>query len=244
MSNAPWYQTTLSKKANIPIAARFRKISGQKSKDRAAVHLECGRDHHEQVEKLLRIHCSKTTKSPYLTGFQVVFIPDKMYISNKHSKFGAQIVAKRQGSLVNMIELRTSWSVYGIDMVNNTHKISLRTMISRSMWEDGDKKMRQLFHSVDSTWNDEGTIFGWHPQFKDQAQIVMTELLPYLKSIYGATVESYFLQEQLLCSPNNIMTRIKGGLLERIMNLSLLRLQRIHGWMMQLRKRNIKVGGR
>ena len=51
ISNAPWYQTTLSRKANIPIAARFRKMSGQKSKDRAAVHLECGRHHHERVEE-------------------------------------------------------------------------------------------------------------------------------------------------------------------------------------------------
>ena len=51
-------------------------------------------------------------------------------------------------------------------------------MISRIMWEDEEKKMRQLFHSVDSIWNDEGTIFGSYPQFGDQAQIVMTGLLP------------------------------------------------------------------
>ena len=29
MSNTPWYQATFSKKANSPIVARFRKISGQ-----------------------------------------------------------------------------------------------------------------------------------------------------------------------------------------------------------------------
>lgn len=79
------------------------------------------------------------------------------------------------------------------------------------MWEDGEKTMRQLFHLVDSTWNNEGAIFGWHPQFKDKAQIVMRGSLPYLKSIYGATVESYFLQEQLLCSLNSVETRINGG---------------------------------
>ena len=108
LSNVPWYQTTLSKKANIPIAARFHKISGQKSKDRAAVHLEYRIDHNEQIKEFLRIHCSKNTKQPYITGFSVIFIPDKMHISNKHSKSVAQIVAKRQGSLVKMIELQTS----------------------------------------------------------------------------------------------------------------------------------------
>ena len=65
-------------------------------------------------------------------------------------------------------------------------------MTSKIMWEDDDKKNRQIFHLVDSTWNDEDTIFGWHLQFDDQAQTVMTVLLPYLKSQYGDTVESYF----------------------------------------------------
>ena len=213
MSNAPWYQTTFSEKANVPIAARFRKISGQKSKDRAAIHLECGRDNHAIVKDFLRIHCSKNTKPPYITGFPVIFIPDKMHISNKHSKSGAQIVAKRQGSLINKIELRTSWSIYGIDMVNKKHKISLRTMISKIMWEDDDKKNRQLFHSVDSTWNDEGTIFGWHPQFDDQAQTVMTGLLPYLKSQYGDTVESYFSPGAVTMQSKQRWDEDKGGVI-------------------------------
>ena len=56
-------------------------------------------------------------------------------------------------------------------------------MISRIMWEDRLGKMRQLFHSIDSPCNDEGTIFGWYPQFVDQAQIVITGLLLYLKSL-------------------------------------------------------------
>ena len=62
------------------------------------------------------------------------------------------------------------------------------------MWEDAGGKMRQLYHLVDSTWNAESTIFGWQPQFGNQAQIVMTRLLPYLRSLYGATIEPQFLQ--------------------------------------------------
>ena len=120
----------LAKKTNMPVAARFRKISGQKSKDRADIYLECGRDNHTIVKNFLCIHCSKNTKPPYITGFPVIFIPDKMHISNKRSKSGAQIVAKRQGSLISKIELRTSWSIYGIWSIKK-HKISLRTMISK-----------------------------------------------------------------------------------------------------------------
>ena len=66
-------------------------------------------------------------------------------------------------------------------------------MMSRNIWEDEDRKKTTTI-PVDSTWNDEGTIFGWHPQFEDQAQTVMTRLLPYLKGEYSDSVESYFSQ--------------------------------------------------
>lgn len=120
-----------------------------------------------------------------MTGFPVIFIPHKMHISNQYySKSGTKIVVKRQGSLVNKMELRTSWSIYGIYMANKAHMISLCTMISLIMWEDGQGKMRQLFYLVDNTLNDEGTLFDWHPQIGDQAHIVMTGMLLYLKSLY------------------------------------------------------------
>ena len=60
MSNSPWYQSLLSKKCGIPIAAHFRKISGQKSKEGTAAHLECARNNHEAVKAFLRLHCLKT----------------------------------------------------------------------------------------------------------------------------------------------------------------------------------------
>ena len=77
-------------------------------------------------------------------------------------------------------------------MVNKDNKVSLRTMISRIMWKNENGKTRQLFHSINIILNDEGTVFGWHPQFGDQAQIFMTRLLPYLKLLYGNPVELYF----------------------------------------------------
>ena len=53
MSNAPWYQALLSKKSKIRMAARFRKISGQKHRERAAIHLECARDNHDEAKAFL-----------------------------------------------------------------------------------------------------------------------------------------------------------------------------------------------
>ena len=86
-------------------------------------------------------------------------------------------------------------------------------MISRIMWEDESGKTRQLFHSVDSTWNEEGTIFGWHPQFGDQAQIVMTGLLPYLRSIHGHTVESYFSAGAVSMQSKQRLNKEKDGVI-------------------------------
>jgi len=167
---------------------RFRKISGQKSRHRLAFHFECVKDKHEIVKEFLRLHCFKKTKPPYLTGLPVIFIPDKMHISNKYSKPGARVVAKWQVSMVSKLGVRTSWNIFGINMINTEHTISFCTMILRITWEDVHGKMWQLYHSIESTWNDEGILFGWEPQFGNQAQIMMTGLLPYIKPLCGATV--------------------------------------------------------
>ena len=62
-------------------------------------------------------------------------------------------------------------------------------MISRIQWKDKRGKQRQLFHSVDDTYRMDGVIFTWHPEFDDQASMVMTGLLAYLKAEYGTSVE-------------------------------------------------------
>ena len=63
-----------------------------------------------------------------------------MHIYNKHVKPGAQIIIKRKDNLVNKIDLRTSWSKCGIDIINKEHVILICTMISRIIWEDKNKK--------------------------------------------------------------------------------------------------------
>ena len=95
MFNTPWYQATVSKVCGVDIATRFRKICVQKSRDWPEVHLECAKDKHGIVKDFLRLHCSKNTKIPYLTDFPVIFILDKMHISNKYSKSSAHVIAKK-----------------------------------------------------------------------------------------------------------------------------------------------------
>ena len=95
MSNSPWYQELVSTKSKMPISTSFRKISDQKSKERSTIHLECSRGNQEKVKTFLRVRFSKTTKPLYMNGFPVIFIPDKMHISNNHARAGTQIVAKR-----------------------------------------------------------------------------------------------------------------------------------------------------
>ena len=94
------------------------------------------------MKELLRLHYSKNTKLPYLTSFPVICTLEKMHISNKHSKFGAQVVTKRQGNLVSKIELRASWSIFDASIINTEYKISFRTIMSHVMWEDVGSKMR------------------------------------------------------------------------------------------------------
>ena len=79
------------------------------------------------------------------------------------------------------------------------------------MWEDESENTRQLFQYVDSTWNDEGTIFGWHPQFGYQVHIVMIGLLLYLKLLYGNTIESYFSPGTVGIQSKQRWDKCKGG---------------------------------
>ena len=73
--------------------------------------------------------------------------------------------------------------------------------------------MRQLFHSVESTCNDEVIIFERHSQFSDQAQIVTTGLLPYLKSLYGDSVEYYFSPGAVDMQSKKRWDKEKGGVI-------------------------------
>ena len=87
---------------------------------------------------------------------------------------------------------------------NETHREQISHM--------GDNGVeRQLFHSVDLSWNEEGVIFAWHAIFDDQEQTVMTGLYPYLRTYYGDTVDQYFTPELTTLQANQTWDSEKRG---------------------------------
>ena len=212
-SNASWYQKLLTGTAGFPIDARYRRISGSKHQDQSAIHIETSREDYEKAKLFLREHFSKETQPPYLTGFPVYHIPDRVHIMNNHSRSGAALYKSRQSSLNKNVVTRGNWSVSGIDRVNKEHGISLRTMVSQIHWTDKTGKERQLFHSIDETFRGDGVIFAWHPEFDDQANMVMTGLLAYLKSIYGTVVEEYFTEDCIAMQAHQKWDMAKGGII-------------------------------
>ena len=106
-----------------------------------------------------------------------------------------------------------NWAVFGLDKIDKVHGISLRTMISRIQWKDKRGKQRQLFHSVDDTYKMDGVIFTWHPEFDDQASMVMTGLLAYLKAEYGTSVEKYFTPDCRELQGGQTWDKEKGGII-------------------------------
>ena len=68
-------------KAGFPIAARLRKISNESDKELGAIHLETSRANFEKAKVFLRKHFSKDSETPYLTGFPVIYIPDRVHHS-------------------------------------------------------------------------------------------------------------------------------------------------------------------
>ena len=65
--------------------------------------------------------------------------------------------------VVKNIITQVNWLVTGLDTVDRVHNITLRTMLSRIQWTDKDGKQKQLFHSVDETYRQDGIVFAWHP---------------------------------------------------------------------------------
>ena len=175
--------------------------------------METGRENFEKAKAFLRKYFSKDSPPPYLTGFQAIYIPDRTHIVNLKSKASASILIKRQSMVVKNIVTRVNWLVSGLDTVDKVHKITLRTMISRIQWTDNEGKQKQLFHSVDETYRQDGVVFAWHPQFDDQANIVMSGLLAYLRTEYGDSVEKYFNEDCLMMQGSQKWDKDKGGIL-------------------------------
>ena len=194
------------------MSVRYRKIAGSSSREYSALHVEVGRQHLQQAKSFLRKHFSKDTPAPYITGFPLHYVPDRSHIVNSNSRAGASILVNRQLSLLNNLVVRMNWSVNGLDKIDKTHGISLRTMLSRIQWEDKKGKQRQLFHSVDDTYKMDGVIFTWHPEFDDQASVVMTGLLAYLKTEYGSSVEKYFTPDCREMQSAQVWDKEKGGI--------------------------------
>jgi len=212
MSNTKWYQDFLSAQAGFPIAIRWRKIAGAPSKEYSALHIDVAKTDFQRCKEFLRKYFSKQSKQPYITGFPLYYIPDKSHIINNHSRSGAAIITARQHKVLKNLVVRTNWLVSGIDRVDTTTGISLRTMISRIQWKDKSGNERQLFHSVDDTYNKNGVIFTWHPEFDDQASMVMTGLLAYLRAEYGDSVEQYFTSDCIDMQSGQKWDASKGGI--------------------------------
>ena len=211
-TNESWMASTLTELCGVAISARYRKISKSSDDDSKAIHLECERKHGELVRGKLRTTFTKDGKGISVTGFPIIFVPDRMFLHSTASKAGAAVVAKRQATLVQNIETRMSWGIAGLDVVSKEHGITLRVMISRITHIGDDDIERQLFHSIDSSWNEEGVVFGWHAIFDEQAQTVMAGLYPYLRSIYGDSVVQYFSPETIGLQSNQTWDPSQGGI--------------------------------
>lgn len=210
-TNEAWMAAALTELCGVPVSARYRKISKSTDDDSRAVHVECERKHGEMVRAKLRMVFSKDGKGVSVTGFPLIFVPDRMYLHSTASKAGAAVVALRQAKLISKLETRMNWGVAGLDAINKKHGISLRVMLSRITHTGEDGVERQLFHSIDSSWNEEGVVFGWHLIFDEQAQTVMAGLYPYLRSIYGDTVEQYFSIETTSLQGKQTWDPAQGG---------------------------------
>ena len=81
-----------------------------------------------------------------------------------------------------------NWEVSALDIRCNTIKSSLRDLVMGL--QTSEKK--QMFFSVDLSWNRQSFIFTCLPQHESEARSFIPGLLPYLRYKHGKSVDKFF----------------------------------------------------
>ena len=84
-TNEKWISQALTELCDVSVYPRYRKISKTTENDATAVHIECDRDQAGKVRDILRETFTKDDKRVEVTGFSLMFVPDRIYLNSNMS---------------------------------------------------------------------------------------------------------------------------------------------------------------
>ena len=174
---------------------RIRTSVNGKASPIRALGIECDAKHETQTkDQLIKLYQSSNTTWPL--GIKLRFMRDPRFLC------GAEAVAKtthllgKHDRFQNGICIRRNSDIMELDFKNSTHKKSLREILMSI--KSIKRPSNGLFHSIDPLWNNPDThVFTFLPDFMEQAENVISQMIPYLAHIEGDYTRSFFSSEAL-----------------------------------------------
>ena len=169
-------------------------VSGKASPIRA-LGIEC--DASEEIDvknQLIKLYKSSRTSWPL--GIKLRYMRDARFLCGSEAVAKTTHLLGKHDRFQHGICTRRTNDIVELDFVNSSHHKSLRTILMSL--KSTKKPSNGLFHSVDPAWNNPDThIITFLPDFAEQAENIISQMVPYLIHIEGEYVRSFFSSEAL-----------------------------------------------
>lgn len=175
---------------NIDTGVKGRLRDGQKVQA-LVVELD-GKFKRERTRKIAKFYNSKKKEDTALlpNGVRMRFVKSIHDCYNRAEKAKVGRLRIKQRKFNEVICKTTSYDIEQIDYANGENRHTLRQMI---MSLKSEKKDTPLFINVDLDWRQQGHIFQYPPEFREEAECTVQYLLPILSHKFpNDNVESFF----------------------------------------------------
>ena len=182
------------------VGLRWKPIAGTYSKDGEpvrAIHVEVdSKFYHQGLKKLSEIFGKGV--SGFVDGRKMRFFASLLNVKSKETRGAIRKAIERQKFFVSMVKKDYFSDILHLDVVPKNSKLAtMREMITQI------KSLQfphlQMIHSVDETWSKilyKGDFtYLVMPHIEEEADLMMSNLLPYLRHIYGDDILPYFTAE-------------------------------------------------
>lgn len=190
-------QKEIELRTDLEVGIRYRKVktgtwSNEKVPDNEivkALHLEVAEHDQEDAERILgEIYSSDSEE--FFRGIRMRLVPEFDTVMNERAREKVRYLAARQLAWINGLDSMKTWEIATMELTTRENGKSIREMIMEI--EHPRIPGKQLFHSIDMTYNQKGIVCSFLPQYAAEARTMVSGLLPYLKYRHGEWVSKYF----------------------------------------------------
>ena len=187
---------------------RIRTAINGKASPIRAMGIECDANYEESAKaQLIKLYQSSSSNWPL--GIKLRYMRDVRFLCGTDALSKTIHLLGKHDRFQNGICSQRTKDILELDFVNSKVKKSLREILMKI--KSTKRPSSSLFHSVDPLWNNRDIhIFTFLPDFMDQAQSIINQMVPYLMHLEGDHVRSYFTSEALARSDGCVWNEERG----------------------------------